>query len=351
MILDAYPELKGSGFYFGALPVRVSKRCNLSPMARLLFVVLDGLAGKKQRFAAAHLDTLAAMLGLSTKSKKSVLRYLVELVRAGFLDVEPQPFDRPLKFYPKLPDYCVTPDPTQADQLQTMNFRVNVGDWRPARWPDQPAGQLQRCRPGSWEDQPATADQDQAADQDRAPAPADKSSIVPPAPAVLVPEPTPNSDSRQIPPRERESCPPTATPEFWDGFAEAYQDAYQGRRLFVWTETNIQIAERINKQLSGNQGQIEGAQANFLKNEFWKNKFHPLPALEKQLSDFLPLAPAPAVPVHKHAWKAAGEEISGDGNAYREKSVCECGQIHFSVWLNAEDWQKDEWRKEGLIHA
>ncbi len=96
-----------------------------------------------------HLASLALAMGLKKSSKKSVIWYLVELVRAGFLDVKRHGHDKPLSFNVKLPAYVMEWNEINAARMKLDPLVVNTDDWEPARWPSQARGALQMSD-GGW---------------------------------------------------------------------------------------------------------------------------------------------------------------------------------------------------------
>ena len=92
---------------FGILPVTLLERTALSPLARLLWAVLDSFG---ERIYPSQ-KVIAFRMGLKPENHRSVVRYVGELVAGGFLSVERGAAGGSNLYILTLPDYCFVNDP------------------------------------------------------------------------------------------------------------------------------------------------------------------------------------------------------------------------------------------------
>jgi len=94
--------LKDRQLSAGSLPINLLERSPLSPMARLCWGILDS-CGADLLFPS--LATIAFRMGLKPDNRKSVIRWLDELEKYGFLEKHAK-FGESTEYYLTMPDYC-----------------------------------------------------------------------------------------------------------------------------------------------------------------------------------------------------------------------------------------------------
>jgi hypothetical protein len=305
--------LKARGMTYGALPVQMLDRCSLSMGARLCFAVLDS-CGADHCFAS--LTFIAVRMGLHPENKRTVQKYLRELVDAGFLEVYPpsETSGGPNVYQLILPDYCTVNSPEILKAALGAHVPANTAKW----------GAGQRNTPGR--QKKASYDR-QAWFQARADAKANHkrriaaAQNVPVSSEHRVPVSSEHQASvqltlggcsvdtlntnlkheakqKEIAPAAAGSPSPAAThtkqgePAGWDGWAAAYRVRH-GKR-WAWSDKARAKADAITRAVG--QDLVRGTWTNFLANDFWFKRSHPLNALMDQLQDHMPRENAPAGP-------------------------------------------------------
>jgi len=94
--------LKDRQLSSGNLPINLLERSPLSPMARLCWAVLDS-CGADLIFPS--LATIAFRMGLNPENRKSIIRWLDELEKYGFLEKHAK-FGESTEYFLTMPDYC-----------------------------------------------------------------------------------------------------------------------------------------------------------------------------------------------------------------------------------------------------
>lgn len=313
--------LKDRRLLFGALPVNLLDRSNLSPMARLLWAVLDS-CGVQQ--LAPSLPFLAVRMGMHPKNKRTVLKYLRELTDSGFLAVAPGAGREGANDYKlTMPDYCWIDSPRllqlavkEPVQPSSPAWTAGKGKTSPpprkkaavdrVAWNSARQARLDRQRAMGQQLvlQPAADPVSSEHRQDQAPAPdpvfnEHRGGV----------ERTPDPVFNEHPKKETEfkarnkgegagpATPPPAslsqseTPAGWADFAQAWQQLH--RRPWRWTKATRQLALQVNAAV-GDLQLVPGTWRSYLANAYWQAKAHPLHGLVAQVHEHVPASPAPA---------------------------------------------------------
>jgi hypothetical protein len=331
--------LKDRRLKFGTLPQYMLERSPLSPLARLLWGVLDACGADE---VAPDMRELAVMLGLKPSSVKTVTRALAELIDEGFLDdIESGRLTGQANNYRlTMPDYCWV----EGDELLRIAIkgprRARVATWeggrgktakrrnrpawdRMAFWASRPDRQREerRKRAGSASPtpsfeggagQPYPLGSASPTGSGQPALPAGPASPTPPAALIMnarASQDDKNQEGQGHPPLASHPSPKdrqepgrldlVATWAGWESWSDKFK-AVHGR-AFRWTPdaqiTAAEIRELVGVELLGR------VQDEYLKNDYWRGKRHPLKGLKSQLNDFIPedvVGPLAGAPRCKH---------------------------------------------------
>lgn len=351
--------LKDRRLLFGALPVNLLDRSNLSPLARLLWVVLDS-CGVQQ--LTPSLSFLAVRMGMHPVSgKKTVLKYLRELSDGGFVDVQPGAGpDGSNRYTLTMPDYCWLDSPKLLQLAVKEPVKAGSEGWTAGKGkdgaPPQKKASIDRVawnlkRQQRLQQQRATGQALLglfAAPADAPAAQAVPNGNPPPVPAgnppgperelQAVPSGNPKKETELRTRNKRESSagatPPPAslsqseTPAGWADFAQAWQQLH--RRPWRWTRKAQQLALQVNDAV-GDVQLVPGTWRSYLANAYWQAKAHPLQGLVAQVHEHVPAAPAPAArPRCAHGTRARTStrtERAGVAGTLETETCSSCGAV------------------------
>ena len=310
---------KSLGWTYAAIPYRLLERCPLSMGGRAALVAAVAVSEMQE---PPSLELLAVLMGLKPTNKKSCIRYLRELVDAGFLEIESGRDHWENNSYTLvIPDYCHLDDLELVRMALQSPRTVNIAQWR--------AGQGKTARRPrkalfdrvAWikaRQEARAAKRREAIERGQIQTLAKRKTEGTPGPSV---EGTPglsldgtagpspvqlliNSGKgrRDSPPSgfaPREPRPQIMSgPAFgWEEWVGLYAQA-TGGRLFMWNKKQREIADEISGMVSPHSNDpayLSKVQKKFLGDTFWAatgEREHktpwPLEALRKNLSDFLP---------------------------------------------------------------
>ena len=320
--------LRDSRLNYGTLPQNMLDRSPLSPLARLLWGVLDA-SGTERTNPGARL--IAVRMGLKPSSTKTVTKYLAELVDHGFCRIRSgRRWGVPNAYFLTMPDYCFI----ESDELLKVAVSVPVtptrGDWtggkgKSAKRRDR--GSFDRL---AWHAARRAHNEARRANIPDGPPPGRAKTVGSASPTPLgSASPTPGGQPAlpgaavgphlvgsddptknevvTIGSKGEGSTPPPAAapttfksagtgkdrrgPAGWEGFPGAYTIRHP-RRVFVWTSEKIwDMAKEISDLVGADQ--VPALTKNFLANEYWAKRFHPIEGLRSQLHDFLPETAGP----------------------------------------------------------
>ncbi len=262
---------------FGILPVNLLDRSALSPLARLLWGVLDSFG----ETIFPSIPFIAVRMGLDPSSKGAVRRYLAELIKSGFLQVRPRGLGQSNLYILTMPDYCFIESPellklapgwSQAGDIggrgtktaqNRQNWLDRQKDAKDARVPASTGGGIQPV-PGG--------------------VPASTGGGIQPVPLSIEGKEPKGGALAPFATQGREAL--IKFPEHWQDWAAKYEAATD--RRFEWSKSNIKAALEINEKLAGNIAELDLIQNKYLACKFWGPKGSPLNKLSENLGEYLP---------------------------------------------------------------
>ena len=336
---------KDPRFIFGILPVQMLELTGWSPMARLLWGVLDSYGNT----AFPGLASIAFRMGLEPSNHKSVIRYTRELVEGDGLKVEKIAGGTNV-YMPTLPDYCFIED------RQTLKFSI---DQAGKAIPEGPPPSRFRKKPRlSPSDRLSIIEKRRAAKeklvQIRGTTPGHVSQGTPGHVSHTPPDTRPIPPGTRVPgkglregeakggeelsaslslrsddqnqdtlqqilssragdpdkarlPGQGSSARFRGAPWIERGFS-AWPEIFEREtgRIWVWTGANIESAGDLFKALP--LALIEPTLTNYARNRYWSERGCPLKKLMENLTEFTPTRRSVAAPVSKPVHQVEQED-------------------------------------------
>lgn len=309
--------LKDRRLSYGCLPVNLLDRSTLTPMARLLYGVLDS-CGVEQLFPS--LAFLAIRMGLHPTSTKAVKLRIRELMAKGFLKKKRRGAGISNAYLLTMPDYCWIESP---ELLEMASGALQEGERHPQRVRTAQARKAWQERRQKEKKSGFELDLNLGSAS-----PYTEGQLTPtqgsgnPYPMGQL---TQGGESADPPKNEAKNevkggVPPAASLG-WEGFAPRVK--IKTGRDWKWTEGGRQAAARISEAVKG--VTLQCVQDNFLNNPFHEKRGYDIKKLAENLNEFMPTADQ-VRNTCKHQGSKESKEEKADG-IYQVRDCPDCGKL------------------------